>query len=210
VHASPSASVASRDVAAGLIEALAGKGWVSEAEAGPRLLICTQGTRDRCCAKWGFAVYREASRLWREDLFAFEPLEGSHLGGDRYAATGIFFPSGSMYGHLDHADLQILGRAEAGGHIYPDIYRGRVFESELTQVVRRGLARDGYGVGSTSPLEILNPQAAPGDLTVTADGTLFQVSLATIESDFYGSCAALARARISHSRRIVYAGAERV
>jgi hypothetical protein len=209
-HASPTASIASRDMAAQLIEALSAQGWSSEPVAAPRLAICTQGTRDRCCAKWGFAVYREASRLWREGRFPFEPLQCSHLGGDRYAATGIVFPSGSMYGHLDRADLQALGQAEADGRILAGHYRGRVFESDLTQVVRAGLARDGHGVGATSPLEILDPDAAPGPLTVFAAGTLFRVSLSTVESDFYGSCKALAQSRASHARRTVYAGAERL
>ena len=208
VHPSPSASAASRDMAREMIEALATKGWASEPVAGPHLMVCTQGTRDRCCAKWGFAVYREACRLWREGKFAFEPLECSHLGGDRYAATGIVFPSGSMYGHLDRADLQALGESEAQGRIVPGHYRGRVFESELTQIVRAGLALDGHGVGATTPLQILNPEAAPGHLTVATEDALFRVSLDEIESDFYGSCTALARARVSHARRTIFIGAE--
>jgi len=210
VHASPTASAASRDTAADMIQVLAGKGWATEPVAGPRLAICTQGTRDRCCAKWGFAVYREASRLWREGHFPFEPLECSHLGGDRYAATGIVFPSGNMYGHLDRVDLRALGQAEIDGAIFPGHYRGRVFDGELTQIVRAGLAREGLSVDATSPLEILNPEAAPEPLTVAAGGSLFKVFLGMVESDFYGSCNALAQARVSRARRIVYAGAERV
>jgi hypothetical protein len=210
VHASPSPSTASRDMAVVLIEALSAKGWSTEPSASPRLAICTQGTRDRCCAKWGFAVYREASRFWRDGLLPFEPLECSHLGGDRYAATGIVFPSGSMYGHLDRADLKALGEAEIGGRIFPDLYRGRVFDSELTQIVRAGLARDNHGVSATSPLEILNPEDAPADLTVAAEGSRFRVSLATIASEFYGGCDALAQGRVSRARRIVFAGAERL
>ena len=210
VHASPAVSDASREMASDMIEALAAKGWETEPAAGPHLVVCTQGTRDRCCAKWGFAVYREASRLWREGRFPFEPLECSHLGGDRYAATGIVFPSGSMYGHLDRADLQALGEAEANGQLVPGHYRGRVFENELTQVVRAGLARGGHGVGATSPLWILNPEAAPGPLTVATDAASFRVSLDEIESDFFGSCTALARARVSHARRIVFGVAERL
>ena len=208
MHASPSASAASLETAAGMIEALSAHGWEVEPAPGPCLAICTQGTRDRCCAKWGFAVYREASRLWREGRFPFEPLECSHLGGDRYAATGIVFPSGSMYGHLDQVDLQVLGETEAEGRILPGHYRGRVFEGELSQIVRAGLAQDGHAVGATSPLEILNPEAAPEDLMVRAESARFRVSLAVVESDFYGSCKALAQARVSHARRLVYSAAQ--
>jgi hypothetical protein len=210
IHPSPSASAASHEVATGMVAALAAKGWEAEPQPRPRLAICTQGTRDRCCAKWGFAVHRQATRLWREGRFPFEPVEASHLGGDRYAATGIFFPSGGMYGHLDQADLTALGEAEAAGRVFPDLYRGRVFESELTQIVRAGLARDGHGVDAVSPLEILDPEAAPGPLTIDADGERWRVSLTTVESDFYGSCGALAQTRVSHARRLVYAGAERI
>lgn len=210
MHGSSSASGDAREAASGLIDALSAHGWTTDPVARPCLAVCTQGTRDRCCAKWGFAVFREASRLWREDRFPFEPLECSHLGGDRYAATGIIFPSGSMYGHLDRADLQRLGETEAEGRILAGHYRGRVFEGDLTQVVRAGLARDGHGIGATSPLQILNPEAAPGDLTVAAGEARFRVSLGVVESDFYGSCKALAQARASHARRIVYESAERL
>ena len=210
VHASPFASAASRAMATDMIEALAAKGWMTESVTPPHLVVCTQGTRDRCCAKWGFAVYREASRLWRDGRFPFEPLECSHLGGDRYAATGIVFPSGSMYGHLDRVDLQALGEAEAEGRIIPAHYRGRVFENELTQIVRAGLAREGRGVGATSPLRILNPEVSPGQLTVATEEALFKVSTDEIDSDFYGSCTALTRARVSHARRTVFAGAEQL
>ncbi len=62
------------------------------------LLLCTHGTRDRCCAKLGGALYRELSeclpdrvRLWRT----------SHTGGHRFAPTGISFPEGLMWAGLD-------------------------------------------------------------------------------------------------------------
>ena len=82
-----------------------------------------------------------------------------------------------------------------------------MFEGELSQIVRAGLARDGHAVGATSPLEVLNPEAAPDDLIVRAGTARFRVSLAVVESDFYGSCKALAQARLSHARRFVYAAA---
>jgi hypothetical protein len=207
VHASPSASLASLEITSGLIDALSAQGWATRA-AGPVLAVCTQGTRDRCCAKWGFAVYREALSLWAQGRFPFKPLECSHLGGDRFAATGVVFPSGSMYGHLDRVDLEALGAAEGEGRILADNYRGRVFEGELLQIVRAGLARDGHAVGAVSPLEILNPEAAPADLTVSANGVLFRVRLGMAETDFFGSCKAVAQGRVSHGRRIVYAGAD--
>lgn len=207
---SPSASPASHAAALDLMGALSSREWLTENNPSGYLAICTQGTRDRCCAKWGFATYRAALRLHSEGRFPFEPLECSHLGGDRYAATGMFFPSGSMYGHLDTVDLQSLGEAEAAGRFIPKSYRGRVFENELTQVVRAGLAQAGCLTSATSPVEIANPESVPDDLMVSAEDKKFRVSLGYAESSFYGSCKALAQARGSRTRRVVFAGAEQL
>jgi hypothetical protein len=210
IHPSPAASPASHSAVLDLLGALSSREWAPENTASKYLAICTQGTRDRCCAKWGFATYRAALRLHEEERFPFEPLECSHLGGDRYAATGIFFPSGSMYGHLDTVDLQALGEAEAAGCFVPKSYRGRVFENELTQVVRAGLAKAGYLASATSAVEIANPESVSDDLMVSAEEKKFRVSLGYVESSFYGSCKALAQVRGSRARRVVFAGAEQL
>jgi hypothetical protein len=175
--------------------------------ARPQLAICTQGTRDRCCAKWGFTVYKEALRLFEHGRSPFEPLECSHLGGDRFAATGIFFPSGSMYAHLDSLDLAVLIEQEAAGRIAPVEYRGRVFEPPLTQVVRAGLARDGLLNDTTAPLQVRRPDPAAPLALASADGRRFEVTLAAAEMTFYASCAKLADHRAATGQRTVYAGA---
>ncbi len=208
VQASPRPSPRAAEALQGLLAQLP-PDWAVAEPPTPLLAICTHGTRDRCCAKWGFAVYREAARLYAAGLSGFRPVECSHLGGDRFAATGIFFPSGGMYGHLDRADLQALVAAEASGQIVAAYYRGRVFESELTQIVRAGLARDGHGVGTTSPLRLLDPEAAPGEVEVAAEGGArrFAVSIGTVQTVFYGSCASLAGGKASKVQRLVYQGA---
>jgi hypothetical protein len=210
VLAAPTASSASGAAVSDLMETFSSREWVTENNPSGYLAICTQGTRDRCCAKWGFATYRAALRLFGENRFPFEPLECSHLGGDRYAATGIFFPSGSMYGHLDTVDLEAFGEAEAAGRFIPKSYRGRVFENELTQVVRAGLAASGYLASATSTVDIANPESVPDDLMVAAEEKKFRVSLGYVESNFYGSCKALAQVRNSRARRVVFAGAEQL
>ena len=185
--------------------------WRFEQDERPRLAVCTQGTRDRCCAKWGFAVYREALALFTAGRSPFEPLECSHLGGDRFAATGIFFPSGSMYAHLDSSDLKAVASAEQSGRIGPAPYRGRVFEPMLTQVVRAGLARDGFADEATAALMLSEEASAPGRVRVTtARGAVFDVSLAEVELGFYASCSAMDRDRRSRARRLAYAAAERI
>ena len=182
------------------------------AEASPRsrLAVCTHGTRDRCCAKWGFAVWREAKRLYDAGLSPFEPIECSHLGGDRFAATGVLFPGGSMYAHLDSADLATLLAAEAKGRIVPEHYRGGVFEPQLVQIVRAGLAREGLFNDLAAPLAV-EPDPGRKDLAhALAGDARFAVSLAEVKLAFYGSCEDLAHHRLSTARRTVYVGGRAV
>jgi hypothetical protein len=208
VYPGPDAGGRTAEALEGLLAAFHGR-WPVDATGARRLAICTQGTRDRCCAKWGFAVYQAARRLHQAGASAFEPLECSHLGGDRFAATGVFFPSGSMYGHLDSIDLAAVAAAEAAGALAPGPYRGRVYESELTQVVRAGLARDGHGADARAPIEILTPTPLDGEVEVAlaADGRRFSVGLASIETRFFSSCEALEEGKASRARRLVYVGA---
>jgi erythromycin esterase-like protein len=175
--------------------------WPAEESGRPRVAICTQGTRDRCCAKWGFAAHRQALRLFTEGASPFEPLECSHLGGDRYAATGVFFPSGSMYAYLDSADLPALIGGEAEGRITPANYRGRVFEPELVQVLRGGLARDGHLQAAAAPITLLDPDDGGRVVHVSLDGgASFAVRLGEVETTFYASCANLDRRKRSRGR----------
>jgi hypothetical protein len=204
VHRSPEASAEALAALGRLLADFAPHGWPVDDRGAPLLALCTQGTRDRCCAKWGFAVYRAARSLHEEGRLALAPVECSHLGGDRFAATGIAFPSGSMYGHLDRLDLGVLGEAEADGRIVQACYRGRVYESPIAQIVRAGLAREGRSVTATSPLVVVNPQDAPGPLEVLASGERYQVFLSRREIRFFGDCRSVVRERVSRESRLFY------
>lgn len=180
--------------------------WRGEAAGQPRLAICTHGTRDRCCAKFGFAAFQTAKRLHEAGYSSYEPIECSHLGGDRFAATGIFFPSGGMYAHLDDVDLAALCAAEAAGRISAATYRGGVFDAPLVQLVRAGLARQGLADACSAQIEVA--ERGPLELAARVDGRRYLVKLKLSQVEFYGSCAALAAARRSRGRRAVFDHAE--
>ena len=188
-----------------LVELL-GRRWRIDQTGRPRIAVCTHGTRDRCCAKFGFAAYQAACRLVEEGVSPFEPIETSHLGGDRFAATGIFFPSGSMYAHLGDLDLGALCTAEAEGRVDPARYRGRVFDPQVVQLVRAGLARQGLVNDATAPIAI-TPKG-PCDLEASVGGGRFHVRLRVAEVEFYSSCVALSARRPSHGTRTVFDHAE--
>lgn len=186
--------------------AVVGQRWPIDAGGRPRLAICTHGTRDRCCAKFGFAAFQAARRLFGAGASPFEPIESSHLGGDRFAATGIFFPSGSMYAHLDSVDLEALCAEEAEGRLLPQAYRGGVFDPQLAQLVRAGLAAQGLINDTAAQVHI----AAHTHTEVEAEvaGHRYRAHLKMAEVEFYGSCHALSAAKRSHGRRAVFDHAE--
>lgn len=185
---------------------MCGRRWRIDTTGRPTLAICTHGTRDRCCAKWGFAAYQEARRLVETGVSSFEPIETSHLGGDRFAATGIFFPSGSMYAHLGDLDLAALCTAEDEGRLDPARYRGGVFDPQMVQLVRAGLARAGLVNDTTAPIAITPHD--PCEVEASVAGHRYRVRLRVAEVEFYGSCAALSAAKPSHGHRTVFDHAE--
>lgn len=76
---------------------------VDDGAAVEDLLLCTHGSRDRCCGQLGTLLHLELDcalpdhvRLWRT----------SHTGGHRFAPTGILFPAGTAWSSLT-AELTI-------------------------------------------------------------------------------------------------------
>jgi hypothetical protein len=106
-------------------------------ERAPWWLVCTHGSRDRCCAKWGMPVFealraRDPQRVW----------QSSHLGGHRFAPTVVALPLGLMWGRLTIEQIlavdQALGRGELDG---VEGLRGRVCWPPLAQAAEAALRR---------------------------------------------------------------------
>lgn len=80
-----------------------------EADATRDILICTHGTVDAACAKFGYPLYKymrdhctnDAQRVWRV----------SHFGGHVFAPTLMDMPHGGYWAYIDKAQAdQIAGR----------------------------------------------------------------------------------------------------
>jgi len=61
----------------------------------PFLLVCTNGTRDRCCGTLGGMVFAKMHRHRPELVW-----QCSHLGGHRFAPTVLTMPNGMLYGRV--------------------------------------------------------------------------------------------------------------
>ncbi len=108
----------------------------------PRLLVCTNGRRDLCCAVRGrpvalAAATRRPGQVW----------ETSHTGGHRFAPTAVLLPSGQMLARLD-ADLAVLAldgaaRGELPARLHgPRHDRGRSGLTPAAQAAESAVRRE--------------------------------------------------------------------
>jgi hypothetical protein len=68
--------------------------------AGRDLFVCTHGTVDACCAKFGFPLFHELHRIASEVDDSVRVWRSTHFGGHRFAATLIDFPEGRFWGFM--------------------------------------------------------------------------------------------------------------
>jgi len=94
----------------------------------PLFLVCTNGKRDRCCARFGAAFYRElvcevGPAAWQT----------THLGGHRFAATALVLPYGVSYGRLTQEDVESIVKAQKSGEFSLERLRGRTCYEPVIQ-----------------------------------------------------------------------------
>ncbi|MGD1873515.1 MAG: sucrase ferredoxin [Mastigocoleus sp.] len=87
----------------------AGKSVPYEVESNIKrdILICTHGSHDKCCARYGNPFYFYGSQMisdlgWDEVRI----WKSSHFGGHRFAPTMIDLPDGRYYGRLDNNSFE--------------------------------------------------------------------------------------------------------
>jgi hypothetical protein len=112
---------------------------------GALVLVCGHGSRDRCCAVRGAAVYASlAGRLGVDELWV-----SSHQGGHRFAANVLVLPAGLQFGRVEPDAAPYLVARALAGRIELDRYRGRTFyEAEVQageHAVRTAAGLDGAG-----------------------------------------------------------------
>ncbi len=78
----------------------------------PRLLVCTHGRHDTCCAVRGRPVVEALAARWPETTW-----ECTHLGGDRFAANLLVVPDGTTYGAVDDTDPVRLVEDHLAGRV---------------------------------------------------------------------------------------------
>jgi hypothetical protein len=89
------------------------------------LLICTNGRRDWCCARYGTSIYQETLQLTEESDYPLAIWQSSHVGGHRFAPNIVSFPKGLFYGRINKSELQDFLNHIQHGHVYTAKARGR-------------------------------------------------------------------------------------
>jgi hypothetical protein len=86
----------------------------------PIYLVCTNGKRDPCCAKFGLPIFNEVKMLRPDSTW-----QSSHIGGHRYGPLLLILPNGLLYGRLGTFDARETVESFSRGEIYLPRLRGR-------------------------------------------------------------------------------------
>jgi hypothetical protein len=102
------------------------------------ILVCTHGSHDQCCARYGNPFYFYAkSTISDLQLDNVRVWRSSHFGGHRFAPTAIDFPEARYYGVLDQDSFRsILTRTGDIGFLHK-VYRGWGLLASTLQILER-------------------------------------------------------------------------
>jgi hypothetical protein len=123
-----------KELAAGNMPS-SGVGWDD-----PVFLVCTNGKRSACCARFGTPVAqalatRHPGQVW----------ETTHVGGHRFAANLVILPHGLYYGPVS-VDLAAAAiDAYQQGAVVPERYRGRAGQPRAEQEAEYARLLEGGG-----------------------------------------------------------------
>jgi hypothetical protein len=95
---------------------------------GPLYLVRTHGKRDKCCAKFGFPIYKSL-RAERDGSV----WQSSHVGGDRFAANLLCFPHALFYAHMTEKSAHEVVTRYEQQQIVLEKFRGRACYSYPVQ-----------------------------------------------------------------------------
>lgn len=124
----------------------------------PLYLVCLNARRDRCCALYGLGIYNAlvpvvGNRVW----------QCSHIGGHRFAPTGLFFPHGICYGRMNPDHIPSMVEAYRSGHLSMEYLRGRVCYRAPVQAADY-LLRARLGITAIDALTLIDATAVGPDL----------------------------------------------
>lgn len=151
--------------------------------AAPVVLVCGNGRRDACCARYGTAVYRRLAGAGLADVWL-----SNHQGGHRFAANVTVLPDGLQFGRMRPESAAHVLRQAFDGQLNLDHLRGRVSHPRVAQAAEHFLRAqvgmlqaDALSLDAVEQLENGSWRVA---FVTRATGHRSAVELATRPSDF--------------------------
>ena len=142
----------------------------------PMYIVCTNGKRDACCARWGLPTYQALAK--DRDRRA---RQSSHVGGHRFAANMICLPHGIYFGRLSPDSVTTVADAYARGYIAIENYRGRGIYPPPAQAGEyflrsetKDFALNSYNLLSTEEIQLEHWQVA---FRSTIDGSMHKLNI---------------------------------
>jgi hypothetical protein len=159
----------------------------------PLYLVCTHGRRDKCCAKFGYALYKHMRQRGVTSVW-----QSSHVGGDRFAANLVCFPHGLFYAHVNEHDERAIIEAYGERRIVLANYRGRACYPQPVQAAEY-FVRAESGLTKLNELRLLKRERLAEhkwrvQFAAQDAGRVYEVTLSSHVSEFHQflTCTALA------------------
>ncbi len=123
--------------------------WRRDVNGVRDMLVCTHGSRDKCCASMGFPIYEELRQ--RQALLLggrMRVWQVSHLGGHRLAPNLIDMPSGRNWVRVGLKQMESLVLRSSPPSSLAENYRGLTGLDSPYEMVAEGevLMREGWGI----------------------------------------------------------------
>jgi hypothetical protein len=150
--------------------------YTDKISADPLFLVCANGKRDVCCARYGLPVYDAIFARWPRSAW-----QTTHVGGHRFAGNMVCLPHGICYGRLGGGDAAAVADDYRRGMIHPEAYRGRSCYDEAVQAadyfLRTEAVATGIGDFHLSGVERIDDVNWLVEFQSLADATLHRVQL---------------------------------
>ncbi len=155
----------------------------------PLYLVCTHGRRDKCCAKFGYPVYKAL-----RDYAGKSAWRSSHVGGDRFAANLVCFPHGLFYAHTTAETCKIIVDEYEQGRLVLEKYRGRACYSSPVQAAEF-FVRAESGIADLDELhhlacERVNEDSWRARFVGSSEEKIYEATISRVMSAFqsYSTC----------------------
>jgi hypothetical protein len=112
----------------------------------PIFLVCTNGLRDKCCARNGIPTFQKLNEVFGESIW-----QSTHHGGHRFSANMLNMPYGLSFGKMDLADSFTVVEKLRGGELPLENFRGRSIYSKEIQAAE-SMLRSSIGLAKIDEL----------------------------------------------------------